>query len=85
MRPSRRVRKPNPDPNPDPNQACETFKESSQSLTRALELYEAMRLEGMRLDTRSLLAFDRLCQAHGRPDLAAKARGERSMEVQRRR
>jgi len=66
-------------------QACELYKFAPRSLQRVVQLYETMQRRGMRLDTRSLLAFDRVCKAHGREDLAVRARRERSMELPERR
>ena len=50
-------------------------------LQRALALYSQMRAQGLRLDSRGLLAATRLCDAHGRPDLSARLRQERSMDL----
>jgi len=61
-------------------QSCEIYLDNPLSLTRALELHSAMRDNGMRLDTRSLLSLDRLCKRHGRPELAARLRQERSLQ-----
>lgn len=60
-------------------QACELEVADRESLSRALRLYEEMRVAGLRLDTRSLLSIDRLCKHHGRPDVAARLRQERSL------
>ena len=61
--------------------ACEQHRELPNRLQRALALYSQMRSQGLRLDSRGLLAATRLCDAHGRPDLSARLRQERSMDL----
>jgi len=52
------------------------------SVPRSLAIYEAMRADGFRLDTRTLLLLDSMCRRHGRVDLASRLRRERSLPPQ---
>ncbi|KAL1521544.1 hypothetical protein AB1Y20_021203 [Prymnesium parvum] len=62
-------------------QVCEMQANDPISLIRALDVYESMKNDFIRLDTRSLLSLDRICKVHHRADLAARARQERSMQT----
>ena len=59
--------------------AITLHSELPSSVRRAEEVYEAMRHDGFRLDTRTLLQLDSLCRRHDRVDLASRLRRERSI------
>lgn len=59
--------------------AITLHSELPSSVRRAEEVYEAMRHDGFRLDTRTLLQLDSLCRRHHRVDLASRLRRERSI------
>jgi pentatricopeptide repeat protein len=50
-----------------------------QSVPRMLRIYVAMRKDGIRLETRTLLELEKMCRYHGRGDIARRLRRERSM------
>lgn len=57
--------------------ACAQDAGAPGQLERAMRVYEDMRQGGLRLDTRGLLALTRICEASGRPEVAARLRRER--------
>jgi pentatricopeptide repeat protein len=57
--------------------ACAQDAAAPGQLDLAMRIYEDMRQAGLRLDSRGLLALTRICQASGRPDVAARLRRER--------
>ena len=61
----------------------QTDQSCSRTLTinRMEALYEAMRADGYRLDTRTLFAVDHMCRVGLRPDVASRLRRERSTTV----
>ena len=61
-------------------QALSLWKDLPLSLPRAMKIYEITLKEGLRLDSRGILAIKRICEAHGRGDLARKVRQQRSMD-----
>ena len=62
-------------------QACERFKELPLTLERGMGIYRDLRARNLRLDSRGMLALSRICEAHGRADLAQRLRQERSMDL----
>jgi pentatricopeptide repeat protein len=62
--------------------ACELHASLPDQLARALALFDELRAAGLCLDSRGLLALARICEAQGRPDLAAQMRQERSVTNQ---
>ena len=56
-----------------------SLRDLPRTVSRAEAVCVAMRRAGCRLDTRTLLSLEKLCQRHHRDDVASRLRAQRSL------